>query len=302
MTYQLPPLPALQAFEAAARHENFAAAAKELNLSQSAVSHRVRLLERHLGHRLFERLPRGLRLTETGKAFLPSLRKAFEELGASASGLFGPAGARALTVRAPLSYAALWIAPALESFLAAYPGISVRLCSSVWADQLASDEVDVELRLGFGRWSGFEAELVLRESVVPVCSPSALEADGPVAGVEDLARRALIHVMGLEDVWQRLFTAHGLTAGRQPRNGPRDVRVDSTAAALELAANSRRFALLPRKFLGPYLAAGRLTVALDLDFPIDQGLYLLRPDGTARRSPEAIQFRDWLMGLAGADG
>ena len=297
MMYHLPPLPALQAFEAAARHENFAAAAKELNLSQSAVSHRVRALERHLGHRLFERLPRGLRLTETGKAFLPSVRKAFEELGASASGLFGPTGARALTVRAPVSYSALWIAPALESFLAAYPGTTVRLCSSVWADQLANEEVDVELRLGFGIWTGVETELVLRESVVPLCSPAALDQDGQINGVEDLVARDLIHVMGLEDIWMRLFSERGLSSGTRRR----DVRVDSTVAALELAANSRRFALLPRKFLGPYLEAGRLTLPLELEVPVDQGLYLLRPEGTSRRTPEAIQFRDWLIELAAQD-
>lgn len=85
----MPPLPTLQAFEAAARHENFMAAAEELSLSQSTISHRVRGLEHHLGYALFERLPRGLRLTENGKAYLPSIRSAFAEIMGATTSIFG---------------------------------------------------------------------------------------------------------------------------------------------------------------------------------------------------------------------
>ena len=125
MRYDLPPLLALQAFEAAARHENFAAAAQELKLSQSAVSHRVRALERHLGYPLFERLPRGLRLTESAKAYVPSLRRAFEDILGSTSGVFGSRGESVLIVRAPVSYTSLRLSTVIDRFLATYPQIEI---------------------------------------------------------------------------------------------------------------------------------------------------------------------------------
>jgi len=138
----LPPLPGLAAFEAAARHENFMAAAKELNLSQSAVSHRVRSLEHHLGYALFERLPRGLRLTENGKAYLPSIRSAFSEILGATTSIFGVRRSGRLTVRAPVSYAAIWLPQFISVFSQKHKGIEIRMDSSVWADYLALDETD----------------------------------------------------------------------------------------------------------------------------------------------------------------
>lgn len=291
MEYRLPPLPALQAFEAAARHENFAAAAQELNLSQSAVSHRVRSLERHLGYRLFERLPRGLRLTESGKAYVPSVRKAFDEILSSTLGIFGPRGEGAVTIRAPSSYAALWVPKIVEKFLAHYPDIDVRLISTVWADKLALDETDIEFRLGYGHWPGYKATLLFKDSVVPVCSPRALQDSPAIRDIKDLAAHSLIHVMGLEDIWQKYFAAAGLrlAAGRH------DIRVDSSVAAAEVAAAGRRVALMQKQFLAPYLKAERLVVLLELEMRIDQGFYLLEPEAPDRSKPGAILLRDWLI-------
>jgi LysR family glycine cleavage system transcriptional activator len=295
MRYDLPPLPALQAFEAAARHENFATAAAELNLSQSAVSHRVRLLERHLGTPLFERLPRGLSLTESAKAYLPSLRKAFDEILGSTSGIFGPRGEGFVTLRAPVSYTALWLAREIDAFQALYPEIEVRLMSSVWADKLAADETDIDLRLGYGHWPGFVAELLLRDPVLPVCSPAAQAAGPAIAAIGDLARHPLIHVMGTEDLWRQFFALEGLPLAAKLA----DIRVDSSIAAAEMAAAGSRITLLQKRFLTPYLEARRLVVALDQEMEIDQGLYLLRPEKSAPMKPEALLLRDWLIATFG---
>ncbi len=291
MRYDLPPLPALQAFEAAARHENFAAAALELNLSQSAVSHRVRLLERHLGYPLFERLPRGLRLTESAKAYLPSLRKAFDDIRGATSGLFGSIGESFLTVRAPLSYAALWLSAAVDRFMLAYPHIEVRLISSVWADKLAADETDIDIRLGYGRWPGFEAEFLFRDPLVPVCSPDTFGALAPIETPEALAEQSLIHVMGTEDHWANYFSLLGL----RPAGGVHGIRVDSSITAAEIAAVSRRFALIQKRFLKTYFESGRLTPAFGEELETDEALYLLLAETRERRKPEAVLFREWLL-------
>jgi LysR family glycine cleavage system transcriptional activator len=295
MRYDLPPLPALQAFEAAARHESFAAAAAELNLSQSAVSHRVRLLERHLGMPLFERLPRGLSLTESAKAYLPSLRKAFDEILGSTSEIFGPRGGGFVTLRAPISYSALWLAREIEAFQALYPKIEMRLLSSVWADKLAADENDIDLRLGYGHWPGFEAAFLFRDPVLPVCSPATLREGPAIAAIGDLVRHPHIHVMGIEDLWRQFFALDGVPLAAKPS----DIRVDSSIAAAEMAAAGSRVALLQKRFLTPYLEAGRLVIALDREMEIDQGLYLLRPEKSAPMKPEAILVRDWLIATFG---
>jgi LysR family glycine cleavage system transcriptional activator len=291
MHYDLPPLPALQAFEAAARHENFAAAAQELNLSQSAVSHRVRALERYLGYPLFERLPRGLRLTESAKAYLPSLRRAFEDILGSTSGVFGSRGESFLTVRAPVSYTALWLSAAIHRFLAAYPHIEVRLTSSIWADKLATGETDIDLRLGYGRWPGHEAEFLFRDPVVPVAGPAALGgAENPLSP-DIVAASPLVHVMGTEDHWAQLFSRFGV----RRRANERDIRVDSSMTAAEIAASGQHFALIQKRFAEHYVEARRLVPALGLELDIDQALYVLLAETAERRKPESTLFRDWLL-------
>ncbi|MCP4316049.1 MAG: LysR family transcriptional regulator [Hyphomicrobiales bacterium] len=291
MRHGLPPLPALQAFEAAARHESFAAAAEELHLSQSAISHRVRLLEHHLGYSLFERLPRGLRLTENAKAYLPSVRKAFDMILGSTSGVFGTGGDALVTVRAPVSYSALWLSQLINGFLRRYPDIEVRLLSSVWADRVAQDETDLEFRLGHGHWPGYQAELVFRDPVIPVCSPHIHPGKTGQLTAADIAQHPLIHILGTEDHWALFFEAEGLkVTSRSP-----GLRVDSTMAAAEMAANGDRFALLQGRLAEPYIQSGRLVPAANRELAVDQGLYLLRGEDAERMSPEAILLRDWIL-------
>lgn len=291
MPNNLPPLLALQAFEAAARYENFATAAQELHLSQSAVSHRVRALERHLGYPLFERQPRGLRLTEAAKAYLPSLRRAFEEILGSTSAVFGSRTDTVLTVRAPVSYTALWLSGIVDRFLDAYPHIEIRLTSSIWADKLAAGEADIDLRLGYGRWPGFEAEFLFRDTVVPVCSPQRTDRSGKPGTPEIIAGDPLIHVMGTEDHWARFFSMHGVAR----TSGARDIRVDSSTTAAHIAATSERLALIQKRFADHFVQAGQLSLALDVEVEIEQALYVLLAETSERRKPETILFRDWLL-------
>jgi LysR family glycine cleavage system transcriptional activator len=171
MAYRLPNPIWLRAFEVSARLGSFTAAAGELGVTQAAVSHQVRSLEASLGFALFQRGARSLTLTQMGRAYVPAVRKAMEDLALSTQGLFGPQGRRTISVRAPISTAVLWLSPRLPRFRALHPGIRVRLISAVWAEAIADEDVDVDLRLGGGVWIGFRAELMARESLVPVCAP-----------------------------------------------------------------------------------------------------------------------------------
>ncbi len=285
----LPPLDWLRAFEASARLGSFTAAAQELTLTQAAVSHHVRSLERRLGAALFVRLPRSLRLTEIGAAYLPPVRQCFDQLSAATVGLFGPAGRRSLVVRAPVSFVALWLAPRLPEFVAAHPRVALRVISAVWEHAAADDPSDIEIRFGAGPWRGREAELLVNWSAVVVCRPDLAPTGDAPARMAALSQAALIHVTGYEDLWRRLLQPYGITL--PPFHG---VNVDTSLAALELAAAGHGPAIVLEGFARPYLAAGRLALATDDLLSLAEAHHLLGPESAVRPPPEAAFFRDWL--------
>ena len=291
MTYQLPPLPWLRAFECAARHTSFTAAAHELNLTQAAISHQVRSLEKHLGFPLFERLPRNLRLTDMGGAYLPSVRKAFEDLSASTAGLFGTLGDQSVTVRAPVSYAVLWLAPRLKSFVDSYPEIDIRLCSAIWADALADETTDIEIRFGDGLWPGFQIELIRNEGSVPACHPQLGSGRQFTAMLRDDSNCPLIHVTGHENLWRRLTQETGVGNVNQ-RGG---IMADTSLAAVELAAHGVGPIIVLKSFTEIAVQEGRLICPLDIELAMDQSHYLLLPEGAKRMKPETVLFREWLL-------
>ncbi|TDQ78460.1 LysR family transcriptional regulator [Dongia mobilis] len=286
MSYHLPPLPWLRSFEASARRGSFSAAAGELGLTSAAVSYQVRALEQLLGRPLFERLPRGLRLTDMGKAYLPSIRKAFSELSVSTLGIFGPEGDIAIDVRVSVSFGVLWLAPRLGDFLANHRNFRIRLFSAIWGDALPADNTDVDIRFGHGAWSGFSARLLINDPVVLVTPPGAV-----INGPGDIRPGQLIHILGVEGDWQHLFT----TADRAPPFDQVGITVDTSLAALEMVAAGAGVALVLERFARPFVAQGRIRQVPDLLLPQDQSHYLLLRDGIDAPRAETMLFCDWLQ-------
>jgi LysR family glycine cleavage system transcriptional activator len=292
----LPTLTWLRAFESAARTSSFAAAAAELNLTSGAISYQIRALEAHLGFALFERLPRGVKLTPMGVAYLPPVRKAFEELADSTVGLFGGSERVQITVHAPVSLAALWLAPQLPAFGAANPSIDVRLSSVIWDNAVLDESTDLEIRYGAGLWHGYRSERLLNQNILAVCSPALYQAAQRSGDPAGLLSGRLIHIMGYESHWHKVRQALQLaTAG--PSAGP---TVDTTVAALELAAAGAGVALAHRIFLGAYFAGGRLLAALPEEFADDSSYFVITPERPQRIGREVQLFRDWLVGVAAA--
>jgi LysR family transcriptional regulator, glycine cleavage system transcriptional activator len=286
----LPTLTWLRAFEAAARTSSFTAAAAELNLTSGAISYQIRALEGYLGFALFERLPRGVKLTAMGVAYLPPVRKAFEELADSTVGLFGGSERAQISVHAPVSLAALWLAPKLPAFIAAHPGIDVRLSSVIWDNPMPDEATDLEIRYGSGHWRGYRSERLLNQRIVAVCSPTLLER-------ASLLPRHLIHIMGHENHWLQVRNALQIEdTAAEP--GP---TVDTTIAALELAANGAGCALAHRIFLSAYLTTGRLVFALDHDFTDDSSYFVVAPERPQRTRREVQLFHDWILSVASAE-
>jgi len=293
----LPPLNWLRGFEATARIGSFTGAAQALGLTQAAVSYQVRSLESHLGFPLFERLPHGVKLTDMGKAYLPSVQKAFDEIATSTMGLFGAGAEASLAVRVPISFGALWLAPRLKDFCLSYPGIAIRLYSAIFASAVPAERVDVEIRVGDGHWPGFAAERIENDPVIAVGVPAPRRAAGRRT-LADLANDTLIEIMEVDDAWARMFRAAGLPPPRRSQI----VRVDSSLMALELASAGIGHALILRCFAAAYIEAGRLADLLGTARPPRFSHYLLRPLEPRRRKPEVGLFIDWIRREARLSG
>lgn len=292
MSFRLPPLNWIRAFEASARHNSFAAAARELNLTSTAISHQIRSLEQRIGHPLFERRARGVRLTGMGAAYLPGVRDSLEQLSATTMKLFGLGAGSALTVSAPLSFVALFLAPRLADFQNQYPNVPVQLYSLVWLDAALNDSTDFDIRFGSGNWPGYAVERIMYDHSVVVMRRSIAESCGydPDRLRDAVANSPLIHVIGYEDHWKKAFETLGLAA---PTIG-RSMRVDNSLTALTLVANGAGAAIVLRSHVVE--AAKTLPVAAPFDFalPLKEAHYLLTPESQKETKPEAVVFKSWL--------
>lgn len=291
----LPTLNWLRAFEAAARSASFTAAAAELSLTPGAISYQIRALEGHLGFTLFERLPRGVKLTAMGVAYLSPVRKALEELADSTVGLFGGAERAQITVHAPVSLAALWLAPKLPEFSRANPLIGVRLASVIWDNAVLDESTDLEIRYGRGQWHGYKSERLLNQPIIAVCSPGLLGALQSGTHPSAVIARHPIHIMGYEDHW--LKVRQELDLPSVPDSG--GPTVDTTIAALELAAAGAGVALAHGMFVRAYFSTQRLTLAVQQRFADDRSYFVVTPERPQRVRREVQLFKEWLIGTAG---
>ncbi len=274
MTLDLPPLLWLRTFEAAARHLSFTDAASELNLTQAAVSKHVRLLELQLHHQLFIRRPRSVELTKTGEAYLPKVRDAFERLSVGTHEVFGQRRAQILTLRCAVSFAVGWLAPRLPEFMALYPGIEVRIISSVWNNGFDTDAYDLDIQYGTGDWPGIQSHRLTRETITPLCSPAAAKQ---MNDPDDLRAFRLLHVLGYQEGWGTWLRAAGATQV----NAGQGLHFDTSLIAFEIAAQGGGIALGRSSLADRELRSGRLVAPFPLAVPVEEGFHLLESSGGA---------------------
>src|SRR3954447_13613815 len=215
----LPPLSALRAFEAAARHLSLTHAARELSVTPGALSHQIRGLEEFLGVKLFERRVRSIALTGAGKQLYPGLQTGFANIREAVESLDTAYAAHVLVVSTSPGLTSKWLAPRLYRFGAAYPEIDVRISSSPANANFATDGVDLAIRnmpVDPAADSTLEIEKLLDVTYIPVCSPRVLEKYGSVKNAQGLARLPLIHDESLaarraSPNWSDWFAAAGVT-------------------------------------------------------------------------------------------
>jgi LysR family glycine cleavage system transcriptional activator len=287
---RLPPLNALRAFEAAARHLNFINAANELAVTPSAVSHQVKSLEDWAGLPLFRREGRGIALTEGAQKFLPAISAALDQIALAARKLrAADAGQGWLTVAMMPSFAAKWLVPRLPAFRAAFPAIDVWIATFESQSGTLAPEVDVAIRYGKGDWPGLVAVKVLSEEIFPVCAP-ALAAQ--LRTPDDLASVTLLHDELRED-WAMWLAAAEVT-GIDSHKGP---GFDDSGLLIQAAVEGLGVALGRSALVDDDLADGRLARPFSLGLPAASAYYVVHPAG-AETQPKVRAFRDWMLSEA----
>jgi DNA-binding transcriptional LysR family regulator len=252
---RLPPLKALPAFEEAARHLSFSAAARELNLTHGAISRQMKSLETHLGVRLFRRLNRRVELTEAGAAFLPAARTALDVVEASAARLSTATRQGPLVVSCLPTFMMRWLIPRLYDFNARHPAIDVRLQASSAPVDFARDGVDVAIRIGDGAWpEGIEAHAFMKEEIGPVCSPSLAERR-KLRRPADLGQHTLLHTETRADAWPDWLARSRLAAV----DASKGQRFEHFYFLLEAAVGGLGVAVAPKPLVMEDLKLGRLV-------------------------------------------
>jgi len=291
MAIGLPSLNGLRAFESAARHLSFTAAAAELNVTQTAISHQIRRLEEQLGLALFVRGNRKLALTREAVAYLPAVRAAFADLRQATERLRRAERDGLLTVSTITSLAAKWLLPRVAAYQDANPGIEIRISASTHLVDFRREEVDMAVRYGRGSWPGLRADWLMAEHLFPVCSPALLAGARPLRRPEDLEHHTLLHATVAREDWQLWLTAAGLPTALAQRRG---LNFDQSFMALQAAIDGLGVALGRSPLVEADIAAGRLVVPFDLVVPAEAGFYVVAPEETAD-APKIAKFRDWLI-------
>ncbi len=296
---RLPPLNALRAFEAAARHMNFSRAADELSVTPGAVSQQIQNLEDYIGGPLFKRTPKGLLLTDAAQTALPALREAFDRLAEAASLLTAVEEGRRLTVSVAPSFAAKWLMPRLGRFEAAHPEIEVWVNTGLELVDFASGEIDLAIRYGSGRYPGLEVTRLLSETVSPVVSPTLL-AEHPVTTLADLAKLTLLHD-GSPDAdescpdWAMWLAARGVRGV----DGARGPRFNQSSLVIEAAVNGRGIALAKQTLAQDDIDAGRLVQPFEDATAVDFAYFIVHPKAKARLK-QVRAFTAWVTAEAEA--
>ncbi|MDX1722661.1 MAG: transcriptional regulator GcvA [Pseudomonas sp.] len=294
-------LNALRAFEAAARHQSFSAAAAELNVTPAAVGQQVRNLESWLGIALFTRAASGsarLLLTDAARAALPDIRAGFERLSLGLARLKDAGVHAELTITVSPAFASKWLLPRIERFQQAYPDLDVLLDTNSRPVDFQADRMDVGVRYGAGNWPGLSAVRLMDEVIFPVCAPNyPLLEDGRLSS-EAISRCTLIHDLTMASspdypTWRMWLDASGNGHVKTDHG----LRINNSAAVLQAAIDGQGLALARSVMVKDDLETGRLIRPFadkGRDCPLTQAYYVVyRPE--SGELPKVQAFRDWLL-------
>ncbi len=290
MVRQFLPLNGLRAFEASARHLSFTRAAIELCVTQAAVSQQVKGLEKRLGVALFQRLPRGLKITAEGEALLPTVTSSFDQMATTLDRIEAGQVRELLFLGVVGTFAVGWLLPRLQAFQKQHPFIDVRVSTNNNRVDMAAEGLDFAIRFGQGSWHGTDAFRLFEAPLSPLCTPKLAETLKTPA---DLMETTLLRSYRADE-WSNWFAAAGITPAAQVNAG---IVFDTSLGMMEAALQGLGVALAPPSMFSRHLASG----AIIQPFPvtISLGSYWLTRLQSKPPTPAMQAFSDWMFETMG---
>jgi LysR family glycine cleavage system transcriptional activator len=295
MIRRLPPLNALKAFEAAARHESFTRAAEELYVTQGAVSHQVKALELEIGIKLFNRERQRLIITGAGRDYLAVVRDALDRIAVGTERLMQRQSSGVLTVSTSPDFAAKWLVHRLGRFAEAHPEIDLRISATMHHVDFAREDVDLAVRHGDGNWPGHDVVRLSPEQLFAVCSPNLVTGRSRLAKPADVLKFPLLH---LDDrkAWSKWLEAAGV-AHAEASQGP---VMNRASMVLDAAVDGQGIALARTTLAAWDLISGRLVRPFKNAMRLSRTYWIVCPKATSEL-PKIKLFQDWLQGEAAQD-
>lgn len=288
-----PRLNILRTFEAAGRHLSFSKAAKDLNITQAAVSQQIRQLETYLGASLFIRHHRRLSLTSTGTAYLDGVHEALDRLDTITDQLFPDRPHQIVIIRCTSSVALLWLSPHIRAFQTAHPEIDLQIRTLDFEGEVSqASNADLEILVSGKTDHDRYTKPLLTSVITPVAAPGYLE-HRRLEKPQDILDFELIHILGYEDDWHRWFRTHNLDTTAVPRG----LTADSSLFAIDAALRGEGIFLGRRPFIDGYLESGELVEVFESPLHLHASYYL-RELGIAKNTRNKNKVAAWLVALA----
>ena len=293
MSYQrrlLPSTSMLMALDAAARAGSFTAAARELNLTQGAISRQVSALEDQLDVVLFERAGKTILLTEAGKIYAREVGVALQAIrNASLNAMTNPLGG-ILNLAILPTFGTRWLMPRFPSFLKENPNITVNFVTKLTAFDFHEENLHAAIHYGQPDWPDAISTFLMGEEVLPVCSPGFLE-ENPLAQPADLARLPLLQLTTRPDAWDNWFRSSDLEPPQEQGMAFEQFSIIAQAAVAGLGV-----ALLPNFLIQSELDRRELVVVLNMPTKSEAGYYLVTPADKSEHAP-VVALREWLLNI-----
>jgi len=292
--YKIPSITSLLAFEAAARHQSFTQAAKELFLTESAISRQINTLETQLGVHLFVRSKQRVMLTRTGKLYGLQVRRMLETLDRDTTSIImHGAGAGNLELAVLPTFASHWLVPRMGSLKAQHPDLQVNMLARTETFSFEESHFDAAIHYGKPDWSGTASQLLFGEEVIPICSPTLLKR--PISHPVELLDYPLLHSSTRTDEWTRWFDGQGVVDPRSMQG----VRYELHTMLFAGAAAGLGVALVPRFFVQDNLSHLGIITPVEKATVAEGSYYLVYPTELTHNAA-LTAFREWLVAEAGS--